>query len=942
MTTTTTRPPAAAATPTPPERRGGGRLGRWRNSWRVSLTMARRDARRYRGRSALIVVMVALPVALIVGGLTFGATSNISSREQLPSRLGNAAAVIDSISEDVVVQGADGSYGFGGSGEKPKKATTIPGYDRNAPAAEQAAAISRLVGGPVAVIQTGDFRWTAGERRPYGSVVFLDPKVDYGAKARLTSGRWPTSNAEVAVTPLGEREGLPSSGTIELKLGDEKEVVTVVGVVDARDSNIGMPHLVTTAPWVADRVWQTTFLIMRPTPVLWPEVRKLNGYGLAVTSRAVVENPPSPAELPAEAQTPQGEDVAAMRLAAAMLGALLFVITALLVGPAFAVSAGRQRRSLALAASNGAETRQLRRSVLASAVVLGALAVVIGAAAGIAVAAAGAGYWRSSRPWTTLFGPTDIPWIAVIIVAACAILAALTAALIPALRLGRLDIVGVMKGQNVSPPHSRKLPVVGLVLFLIGSAGAFYAVTANSPVGAVVAILGLFIGPLLCIPILLVWAGRLAARFPAAVRMATRDASRQRHRSVPTVAAVMAGAALLATFAVAYASSTKFEARQYQPRTIAGEGTTYVGDKESRAELEGIIAANAPTWKLVPEYAVSIDYANTSDTAPTTGPFLSVLAKGCTPADTMPGYSGQADPYADRTCLKAGSVGGPARSGLLVLPAAEIVRRLQLTGADAQAVRDGAILVADRAWISGGTVRIAYGEVKEPDTQQPTIATSKTVDLPALPIPASQYARGGVETYTGLLIPQEVTNRLGVQTVNAAMHIYDPNGPISRDSEKKVVERLSADGGIEIERGYQSQSFRIMLIVFAITAFLLVTVTLISTALALAEQQSDMGTLAAVGATKGTRRRFAAAQAATVGLLGVGLGIVIGLVAGVAISYPSTSSGWDEVTQQQITLSPTIGIPVIWLASILIGVPLIAAVIAGLSIRKAPTVTRRD
>ena len=48
---------------------------------------------------------------------------------------------------------------------------------------------------------------------------------------------------------------------------------------------------------------------------------------------------------------------------------MLFILTTLLVGPAFAVSAARQRRTLALAATNGAETRQLRRTVLAQALV---------------------------------------------------------------------------------------------------------------------------------------------------------------------------------------------------------------------------------------------------------------------------------------------------------------------------------------------------------------------------------------------------------------------------------------------------------------------------------------------------------------------------------------------------------------------------------------------
>ncbi len=98
----------------------------------------------------------------------------------------------------------------------------------------------------------------------------------------------------------------------------------------------------------------------------------LNEYGLRVTSAAVLRDPPTVDELPADMRDSASGDASQMRLIVGLGGAMLLVITALLVGPAFAVSAARQRRTLALAASNGASTPVLRRTVLAQALVLGA------------------------------------------------------------------------------------------------------------------------------------------------------------------------------------------------------------------------------------------------------------------------------------------------------------------------------------------------------------------------------------------------------------------------------------------------------------------------------------------------------------------------------------------------------------------------------------------
>jgi len=63
-------------------------------SWRPALRIARRDATRARGRSALVLVMIGLPVLAIVCLDTLTRTTDVSVREGLNRRLGSADALV--------------------------------------------------------------------------------------------------------------------------------------------------------------------------------------------------------------------------------------------------------------------------------------------------------------------------------------------------------------------------------------------------------------------------------------------------------------------------------------------------------------------------------------------------------------------------------------------------------------------------------------------------------------------------------------------------------------------------------------------------------------------------------------------------------------------------------------------------------------------------------
>src|SRR5690606_16467389 len=137
----------------------------------------------------------------------------------------------------------------------------------------------------------------------------------------------------------------------------------------------------------------TSWLVDSPEPITWQRVLGLNQLGIVVTSRAVLENPPPDEEVPlAQLRGQVGigdpDDVAL----GVLVGGLALLEVVLLAGPAFAVSARRRQRQLALVAANGGTPAHVRRIVLADGVVLGALGASFGIVLGVVAAFV-------ARPW---------------------------------------------------------------------------------------------------------------------------------------------------------------------------------------------------------------------------------------------------------------------------------------------------------------------------------------------------------------------------------------------------------------------------------------------------------------------------------------------------------------------------------------------------------------
>jgi putative ABC transport system permease protein len=116
--------------------------------------------------------------------------------------------------------------------------------------------------------------------------------------------------------------------------------------------------------------------------------------------------------------------------------------------------------------------------------------------------------------------------------------------------------------------------------------------------------------------------------------------------------------------------------------------------------------------------------------------------------------------------------------------------------------------------------------------------------------------------------------------------------------------------------------------------------TLTATFLALSDARPDLATLSAVGASPRTRRGVAAAYAAFVGVVGAMLGSAVGLIPGIAVTWPLTSAqGFDGGPPT----GPFLDIPWPLVVALVLVLPALTALVVGLFARsRLPMVARLD
>jgi putative ABC transport system permease protein len=879
------------------------------------LRLAARDALRNRGRSVLVLVMIALPVLGVTAADVVIHTADVSGTEAVSRRIGAADAAVSFTTSGEVWQTGDPDDGSASNG-----GAVAEGFD--APLA-----IKRVLGPGVRIVErnAGSVRL----RTPKGLADVEATRADLADPLmaglfRRVEGRIPVKPDEVAVNAaLRDRMHLEVGGTVELEDG---RVLTVTGILRDASTKSDRVWVPTDGVRVSGPVWgpeATSWLVDAGRAVTWSDVRRLNKVGGAVISRHVLAHPPPASEIPPEMSFhddggPISQSTGAV-IALVVVMALLEVV--LLAGPAFAVGARRQSHTLALMAATGATPRHLRRVVLAGAVVLGSAAAAIGVVLGIAVAYAALPVAQQHDG--SYFGPFDIRPVELLAIALFGVVSAVLAAGVPAWLAARQDVVAVLGGRRGDPKPRARSPLAGALLLATGIAMSVAAASQGqgSEVliagSAVVAVLGM----ILLIPVVLAVVARLARALPLPLRYAVRDAARHRTRTVPAVAAVAATVVGVVALGIG-ASSDELESRRtYVPRLAAGTGSVSNPDVDPFSQ-----AAEGNPEKVWPQMVAAVRSEFAADR-------ISEI-RGL-PDQAQVTFS------TDEEKVLLDSYGAWFSTSVLVaeggLPAAELgVPDDMRARADEVLAGGGAVVFTSRA-VPGDHARM---KVIWNDLATSKVAWRKRLTVPALFVQVSEAHASALG-----VVSADIARRLGVKPVPAALAV---DGPISRSQERDVDEALAAistGGNFYVERGYQQQDSTVVLLLVlgALGGMLMLGGTLTATFLALSDARSDLATLAAVGASGRSRRLIAAAYAGTVGLIGATLGAAVGFVPGIAVTYPLTGVDHGMTVDAAGNALPSHFVDVPWLlvVGVVILLPLVTSLVVGLSARsRLPMVAR--
>lgn len=887
-------------------------MNAWFVRWRLALRIARRDALRHRGRTALVLAMVGLPVLAVVGADTFFRTANVSQVERMESELGAAdARIIGESRERIYVDPVSGSTWHTGAPVEADPPWT---------AAEVAAALpdgSR-------VVETTEGRLTYRTRAGRADVPALvrewdDPMLE--GTFTLDEGRFPADDGEVAISRVIAERGYAVGDTLELTR--DEVPARVVGVV--RPPAASDEALLALPPSAEALVYNArpVYLATVPGGLDWPAVQDLNSQGLSVVSREVAVDPPAPAEWlpPEDSDAFGGSDPAGTAVLALVVASVVLEIV-LLAGPAFAVGVRRQRRDLALIGAAGGSAADLRRVVLASGVVLGGGAALLGAVSGVLLA-------RLSVPVAedvlgSTFGPFEVPLFDVAVTAAVGILAGLGAAWFPARQAARTDVVDTLAGRRGQVRTTWRSPVLGLVLAAAGMALVVAGARGNEfgvAAGAVLLVLGLVTAS----PWLVGLLAPLAPRLPVAGRLAVRDATRNRSRTAPALAAVMATVAGVTALAIGSQSDSTQAQRDYQPTAPLGTAVVHGSpdelDEAAWADIEAALRAQAPERPVHRLRAVPWEEGLMRE--------LVILRPGCT------GELDECRWFPDEPVTISG---GYAETVVLGADAAA-----SLTGGDAQAdvarlLSSGRVVVIGSSAIDeDGAIRLAAVEYGDPSaTGGMAVTVTGTVTLPAATVP--RRGGGPLALPAMVLVPEEFAERLPVDVRTTTLVTGGPEDPVTPAQEEELRELLnemSGVAGLTVERGWTDELAIARYVLFGLGALLVLIATLTATGLALTDARPDFATLAAVGAAPRTRRRMAMASAAVVGGGGALLGLVVGMAPGIAVAYPLTSTDFGDGAR------PLVDIPWLLLGGVAVLVPLLAVAVTGLAVRsRLPMVAR--
>ncbi|MFE7959874.1 ABC transporter permease [Streptomyces sp. NPDC057413] len=500
---------------------------------------ALRNVLAHKARLLMTVLAVMLGVAFVSGTLVF--TNTISQAYEKSSAKG-----FDHV--DVAVEPRSKADTGNTVGKRPE--LTQAQLDTSAKVPGAASAIGVVNGFTAIADQNG--KLIGGGFRTEGGNYWgaKDPRYP------LVEGHAPTGKDQVLIdAKTAERAGYEVGDTVRISVDGPVLTPTITGVFTTDDGNVaagGSLALFDTA--TAQRLFGK--------PGTYDEIDVQAAPGTSQTAlQAALER-----ALPQDAvETTTGKQLAddQARMISAQMGGmqqalLVFAGIALFVGTfiianTFTMLVAQRTRELALLRAVGASRRQVTRSVLIEAFVVGTVAGVAGLAAGIGIGA-GMRSLMGAFDATVPDGPLVISPTTVVAALAVGVLVTMLAAWLPGRRAAKIPPVAAMSSVHAKAT-TKSLVLRNTLGALFAGAGVAVVLAATSMsadaaqapmgLGAVLLIIGVFVlTPLLSRP-LIAAAGPVLRAFGVSGKLARQNSVRNPRRTAATASALMIGLTLI-------------------------------------------------------------------------------------------------------------------------------------------------------------------------------------------------------------------------------------------------------------------------------------------------------------------------------------------------------------------------------------------------------------
>jgi putative ABC transport system permease protein len=597
-------------------------------------------------------------------------------------------------------------------------------------------------------------------------------------------------------------------------------------------------------------------------------------------------------------------------LGLATVGMLLIALVA--VG-GFTVLAQRRLRSLGMLGALGATDRNIRLVVRVNGVLVGLIGALAGTVLGLVI-------WLAYRPTAEadahhLIGPFALPWIVIGPAIALAVVATYFAAARPARSITRIPLVAALSGRPAPPKQVHRSALPGVALLVIAAALLSYSGSSSNGGGGLELVLGivlLIVAIILLAPFCLVVLARLGRRAPIAVRLALRDLARYRARSGSALAAISLGVFIAALICVLTAQRYSNVLDYAGPNLASNQIIVYTpngGPGQGNGPGGSSTSGTASTPQAQAAVAQNIAKALGSST---------VIELDQTSASLQHAAAGR-------------SWSGPVYVATPQL--------LQAFGIKASDVNPDADVLSMRPGLSGlSDMQLVYGDYfpSQGGGHPPQDVGSNSYPCPkgecvANPVIQQVGALPSGTSAPNTVITEHAIHTLGLQTSASGWLIQAPHNPSAAQITNARLTAGAAGMTIETKSSTPS-SAEILDYATAFGIALALGILAMSVGLLRSETARDLRTLTAAGAGSLTRRELTAATAFALALAGAVLGTVAAYVA--AIGY-----AWDNKLDGLSALSR---VPTENLLFILVGMPVVAALVGWLLAGREPAVISRQ